>query len=517
MLRYTLRRALWAVPTLFGVSFVVFLLTTLFPDPATQLTVAEREALLRAPQSHFALEERRRRLFLDLPRVVNVTPRDVRVVTDECMLHLQLDDEQTLVAANTLVRLGGAALPHVLPRLDTLEPEGRRRVARALLPLAARMGLEPPDTTSDPDAAVLFWRRFWDDRATDFTAPAIRRGVARFAQKASPAREHELAIVDTFALRELLETAQVTRDPEVLARLTGLMAHATQRSGALAPDASEAEARRALADWQSWWFIHEPDFVVREGMARVSATLGDTRYAKWTVGAATGQLGLSSRDNEPVYGKLQARAPVTFLMASLAMLLAFALAVPIGAFTAWRRGKAWNRVVTATLFIAYSLPTFWVAQVLFSIAGVRSYAGVAVPVVALALTSIATLSRHQRASLLEVVHADYVRTAKSKGASATRLAIVHGLRNAILPTITLAGLQFPALLGGAFVIEEVFSIRGMGWETLRAIEAHDTAWIVATVLLSAVVTTATLIASDVALGLLDPRVRERQLRGKATS
>jgi peptide/nickel transport system permease protein len=139
---------------------------------------------------------------------------------------------------------------------------------------------------------------------------------------------------------------------------------------------------------------------------------------------------------------------------------------------------------------------------------------VAVPVLALALTATATLSRHQRVSLLEVVQADYVRTARAKGVSAFRVTVFHALRNAVLPTVTLAGFQFPTLLGGAFVIEEVFGIRGMGWETLRAIEAHDTAWIVATVLLSASVTTAMLIGSDVALGALDPRVRERQLGGR---
>lgn len=517
MLRYTLRRALWAVPTLFGVSFVVFLLTTLLPDPASRLTEDERAALLKKPVAYFELEERRRQLFLDLPRVVNVTPRDVRSTTEACLDHIELDDEEADIAAATLVRLGGAALPHVLPHLDRLSPDARRRVALSLLPLAQRMGLDPPDASAGPDAAFLFWKQFWDDRSTDFTGPAVRRNVERYTQKATAARERELEVVDTFAIEQILEFALVTKDKEALSRLTKLLAHATSRGAPLSPDATDAEAKRALADWQSWWFIHEPDFVVREGTVRMSASIGDTRYAKWMLGSATGQLGLSTRDQEPVYAKLRDRAPITFVMTFLAMLLSFAVAVPVGAFTAWKRGGRINRVITLVLFTVYSLPTFWVAQVLFTLARVRSYAGVAVPVVALAITSIATLSRHQRASLLEVVQADYVRTAKAKGVSALRLAVVHALRNAILPTVTLAGFQFPALLGGAFVIEEVFGIRGMGWETLRAIEAKDTAWIVATVLLSAVVTTIMLIASDVALGLLDPRVRERQLHGKGAA
>lgn len=513
MLRYTLRRALWAVPTLFGVSFVVFLITTLLPDPASRLKPEEHLALLARPEAYFELDERRRQLFLDLPKVVNVKPEDVRSRVDACILHITNDDEEARVAGAMLVRLGGAALPHALPELERLAPEARRRVAVALLPLARRMGLDVPDNDG-PDTAFLFWKRFWDVRSTDFTGPAVKRMVDRYVQKGTSARERELEIVDTFAVPELLDAAQRTRDREALSRITKLLAHATQRSSALSPEASEADVERAVSDWLSWWFIHESDFVVREGTVRMTASIGDTRYAKWMTGAALGKLGLSSRDNEPIAKKLGARAPVTFVMTALAMLLAFSVAVPLGAFTAWRRGRGVNRVVTVVLFTVYSLPTFWVAQLLFSMARVRSYAGVAVPVLALALTATATLSRHQRVSLLEVVQADYVRTARAKGVSAFRVTVFHALRNAVLPTVTLAGFQFPTLLGGAFVIEEVFGIRGMGWETLRAIEAHDTAWIVATVLLSASVTTAMLIGSDVALGALDPRVRERQLGGR---
>src|SRR5690606_35656845 len=96
------------------------------------------------------------------------------------------------------------------------------------------------------------------------------------------------------------------------------------------------------------------------------------------------------------------------------------------------------------------------------------------------------------------------------GARPLRVATVHALRNALVPTTTLAGVQLPALIGGAFVVEEVFEVRGIGWETLRAIEARDLAWIVVVTLLCAALTTACLVVSDIAYGLLDPRVRERR-------
>jgi peptide/nickel transport system permease protein len=166
------------------------------------------------------------------------------------------------------------------------------------------------------------------------------------------------------------------------------------------------------------------------------------------------------------------------------------------------------------LFVAYSLPTFWVAQLLHGASGERA-GGVSgrfvLAVIALTVGSLATLSRYQRSAMLDVLRQDFVRTARAKGVSTVRELVVHALRNALLPTVTLAGLQLPALLGGAFVVEEVFGLEGVGFETVRAVQAHDVPWLVATVVLAAVFTTAGLLASDVAYGLLDPRVRETLL------
>ena len=114
--------------------------------------------------------------------------------------------------------------------------------------------------------------------------------------------------------------------------------------------------------------------------------------------------------------------------------------------------------------------------------------------------------------MLDVLHSDYVRTARAKGLPKWRVLVVHALRNAIVPTVTLAGLQLPLLFGSAIVVEEVFRLPGAGFETMRAVEAHDAAWLVMVVLFTALATMAGLLASDVAHGLLDPRVRERLMR-----
>lgn len=506
MLAFALRRAIWAIPTLFGVSLVVFLLTTLLPDPEADSSVATGDVDARIP-----LEEKRRARFLDLPRLFNVAPRDVRTTVDACVAHVVADDREARFCEARLARLGGAALPHLLPRLDDIPPAARGRVAIALAPVAQRMGVGDEVELMHPDSAVLFWLRFWEDRSVDFTEPAVRRSVQRLASRDSELIEREVLLVDTFALRELVSAMRSTRDPAALHRLTRIASRVAMRDGTLAPDADRTQARAVVSEWLSWWYVHEPDYVVLQGGEKVVASITQTRYAKWLLGAATGQLGLSTRDGLPIFDKLVARAPVTLGMAMLALLVSAAIGVPIGVIAAWRRGHAIDHVTSAIILLVYSVPTFLVAELLAAF-GQASGAGLVLPILALATVSLSVMTQQQRASMIEVLAQDYVRAARAKGARTLRVAVVHALRNALVPTVTIAGVQFPALLGGAFVVEEVFDVHGIGWETLRAIESRDAAWIVAVTLLCASVTTASLVASDIAYGLLDPRVRERQGR-----
>jgi peptide/nickel transport system permease protein len=189
------------------------------------------------------------------------------------------------------------------------------------------------------------------------------------------------------------------------------------------------------------------------------------------------------------------------------MLASYVIAIPLGVLSAWRRGKAVDATLALLLLVFYSLPVFVLAQAMSGLFNRTTTLGLAAPILALTAGGAAALSRHQRASMAEVLSLDYVRTARAKGVSTFRVLVVHALRNALGSTTTLAGLQFPLMLGSAFVVEEVFGIQGLGWETLRAIETHDAAWLVAVVLFAAIMTMLMLIASDIATSLLDPRVR----------
>jgi len=128
------------------------------------------------------------------------------------------------------------------------------------------------------------------------------------------------------------------------------------------------------------------------------------------------------------------------------------------------------------------------------------------PVFCLTYISLASLSRYQRVAMLDVIRQDYIRTARAKGVGPLRLIFHHALRNAVLPIVTLLGLQLPYLIGGSVIVEQLFSINGMGFETFEAILYRDYNWIMAVVTLSAVLTMFGVLLADVAYALVDPRI-----------
>ncbi|MFO0677839.1 MAG: ABC transporter permease [Polyangiaceae bacterium] len=517
MLRFALRRLLWALPTLFGISLVVFGLTTLVPEPVTEM----RAVALASGDfaTAYALDERRRPRFLDLPRFFDARPTDVSDLAARYVTAIVRDGDDAAWSAYRLGKLGGAALPHVLPKLDQLGPTERGRVALALRPIAERMDVGGKDAFRDGLAAATFWNHFWQDRAFDFTAPAVKRALRRLLRHGTDVVEHDLAVVDTFGLEEVIG-AMRDADAESLERLTRIASRATEVSRIATVGMRDDERARVVAHWEEWWYVHRIDYRTLTSVDRVVATVRQTRYGMWAARLPTGRLGVSTRDGEPIHAKLLRKAPITLGIATLSTLASFAIAVPLGVVFAIFRNRKIDLAGSALLFALYSLPAFWVAEILARTAVGPGHAtgatladfGVGyrlgLPVCAVMVGAVANLTRYQRAAVLDVLGLEYVRTARAKGAHGVRLFVVHVLRNALLPLVTLLGLQLPTVLGGTMVIEEVFGIPGLGYETIRAVEYRDDLWLIATILLSAAFATATLVLSDLAYAVLDPRVRE---------
>ncbi|WP_437959279.1 ABC transporter permease subunit [Sorangium sp. So ce119] len=509
MLRHALRRLLWTLPTLVGVSLLTFFVLSFVPDPTD-------DPLLATSLSSAELARLRRERFLDLPRFINLEPRDVRLRALEAAQAIAAGGEGAGAAADELRRLGGAALPHILP-LDALAPEPRTRVALALAPVAARMGLPRAEEAADPAHAVAFWTRFWDDRGIEFRSASVRSAVRRLVRYGSSSRAAELHELDTFALQPVIAALQPPRDAATLEQARALVdvaAHIAEIDDRIAPGEDLAEARACVTRWKSFWNVYRSDFEVFTGPTRLAATVLETRYGKWALGAVTHRLGVAAT-GEPVLDELARRAPVTLTLVFGAIALAYAVAVPLGALSAASRGRRSDSAIAAAVLTLAVLPTAVVAVAAALLSGgARS---LLLPTCLIALSLIAAPTRQQRAALVAVLTQDFIRAARARGAGAARVIAVHGLRNAVLPVVTLAVLEPPMALGGAFVVERVFELHGLGELTLLAVQARDVSWLMAISIGAAGIAALGVIATDLAYVLVDPRLGPAVLsrRGEA--
>jgi len=258
--------------------------------------------------------------------------------------------------------------------------------------------------------------------------------------------------------------------------------------------------------------------------AALRASLGLDRplaeqYRRYISGLLRLDLGRSFQDQRPVSEILGERLPATLKLATAALLLALLLAVPLGVFAARRRGSPVDAGAMAFSLIGVSMPNFWLGPLLilvFSlwlgwtpVSGSDDPASLVLPAVTLGTALAAILARMVRASVLEVLGEDYIRTARAKGLSEPAVLWRHALRNAWLPVLTLIGMQLGGLLGGAVITETVFAWPGVGSLLVEAIQARDFPVVQGCVLLISLVYVLVNTLTDLAYAGVDPRVALR--------
>lgn len=259
-----------------------------------------------------------------------------------------------------------------------------------------------------------------------------------------------------------------------------------------------------------------------EQLAQVREGLGVDRplivqYGSFLGGALTGDLGESYHTKEPAMQLIGDVFPNTALLAVLACLLALALAFPLGLFAALRVNRSVDRVVTTGSLFTQSLPNFWIGVVLLLVfsrtlkwlpsTGLEGPKNLILPTIVLALPFVSVLTRMIRNGLLEVMGEGYVQTARAKGLSERVVVFQHAVRNAAIPVVTIVGLQFGTLLGGAAVTESVFSFPGIGRLLVTSIQQREYNVVQGCVLVIAAVFVVINLVVDLAYGFLDPRVR----------
>jgi peptide/nickel transport system permease protein len=251
------------------------------------------------------------------------------------------------------------------------------------------------------------------------------------------------------------------------------------------------------------------------------------QYLSWLGRLLVGDWGRSYRDNQPVLSVIASHLGATLELMLSATVLAMFFGTIIGVMGAVRRHSFADHMATIGAMIALSIPTFWFGLVVIYVFSVRlnwlpagniSNVGSASPLIdyakhliepcmVLALVTVATWSRYMRASMLEVINQDYIRTARAKGLRRSQVLMNHALRNALLPMITIAGLQLPTLLGGALVTETVFTWPGMGRLFLDSLDYRDYPVVMGLLIFSAILVLAGNLIADMLFLVADPRVR----------
>lgn len=249
------------------------------------------------------------------------------------------------------------------------------------------------------------------------------------------------------------------------------------------------------------------------------------QYARWLGGVVQGDFGTSLRTGLPVAPLMMEALGRSLLLALLSILLMLAIAVPLGIVAAVRRGRAADLIVSVLSYVGVSLPEFVTATVFVLVLAdwlqilpasgyvaptqdpLRALQHLALPVLTVSVILVAHVSRMVRSELVDVLHSDYIRAARLKGMKPRTVLLRHGLRNALLPTITIVALDVGYLLGGVIVVEEIFAIPGIGRQLIVAIQARDLPAIQAGALIMAATYSVANFAADLAYAWLDKRIQ----------
>jgi peptide/nickel transport system permease protein len=278
-----------------------------------------------------------------------------------------------------------------------------------------------------------------------------------------------------------------------------------------------------------------PERLTSEALEEIREQLGfndsiPVQYWRWLKNTLRGNWGYSVLSKRPVLENIMERLPNTIKLGALALLLALAVSIPIGTLAAARQYSWFDYLATFAAFIGLSIPSFWFAMILMQFFALRlgwlpavgmhsvdpSLEGgpfldtvkhFIMPTIVLSLTSMASWTRYQRSSILEVMHQEYIRTGRAKGLGESALIVRHAIKNAMIPMITLLGLSIPAIVSGSYIIETIFAWPGIGRLGVTAIFARDYALVMGVTMMSALLVVFSNLVADIAYAWADPRIR----------
>jgi peptide/nickel transport system permease protein len=249
------------------------------------------------------------------------------------------------------------------------------------------------------------------------------------------------------------------------------------------------------------------------------------QYFDWLGGVIYGDFGISIIQREPVMKEITRRLPITLLLSSISLVISTIVGIPAGVVCAVRRGKWIDTTVTIIANAGITIPVFWLGIMLIYLFAlnlgwlpvqgytspltdfVKSIRQMIMPVFCLSIFSVSSITRQTRSSMLEVMKQDYIRTAWAKGLRERLVILRHGLKNGLIPIVTLIGMSFSFIIGGSVLVENVFNIPGVGRLVVNAVFVQDYPVVQGFVLIVAVIVLLSNLIVDISYGWLDPRIR----------
>ena len=242
------------------------------------------------------------------------------------------------------------------------------------------------------------------------------------------------------------------------------------------------------------------------------------QYGRYMINLCKGDMGTSYKNNRPVVDEVMTRVPATFKLAFVSAIVSILIAIPLGVLAAVKQGTLFDNASMVVSLIGISMPAFWLALMLmlkFSLQlkwfpvqgandGWRSYV---LPAIAIGFMNMAAITRTTRSSMLETIRQDYIHTERSKGISEQEVISHHAFRNALIPTVTIVGVQLGGLLGGAVLTETVFAWPGLGRLMVEAVNARDVPTVLGCIVILSIGFSIVNLVVDLLYGLIDPRVR----------
>jgi len=475
-LRLVLRRLLWLGPTLLAITLLSFgILSSALPADAE---------------------------LADLPLFFNPEPGAVDRLATQALQQIVSSDGQQPDAERALARLGGAALPYVLPALDAQSPEARARVVKALRPVGVRMGFEF-DEHREASREVLSWTRFWEEHAIDYRPSVARRAVLRLAQRSTQLRDTEVRQLDTYALDELIAQMppEGAFDLERTRRLAQLAADISGESQLTIPVDADLDRAEAVASaWQDWWAQHRSRYKTYSGTERVAAMLRDTRCGGWVAQAVRRKLGLL-HSGRPVWDVLREGSGVTLPLFACGLFGAWLGAVSLGMLCTLEAARG-ARLLRRLAGLSTVLPVLVLAVLAlrwFGSGAQHLWLGTLLMLIAGAPLALPAGARGSSGP-----GAGFSRTLASLGVPPWRASLTS-VRLSSARLVVQLGSHLSNLLTLTCVVEFVLNLPGLGRETILALQHPDLNWLMAITVSAALFAGLWHVFGEWLANLLDPR------------